>query len=729
MLTCDMQAGCIYDTRDILVDASQYSSKYLSLGTCCDGVTARVIDHITGLPCPYLKEGQLQITGPSVFREYHNNPKATRESFSDGWFITGDTAVIDSDGNLCLMGRDKDCININGVKHPTADVEHFIEDSHIDGVPRSYVYVCPMRLPNADTETYGIFYQHELPIEEELSVEELSRILVTNRALKSSCVLFCSQSPHTVLPLPRSAFVKTALGKVSRSFLATAYLRGAFEEFEQKLKGVEAAMKHDAAEQITRTEEIIFEAISELFDVSPTTLKRNMSLFDLGASSMHLMQLKQLLQERLSIPDIPTIEMLRRPEISQLASFLDTIIVRGGRGEIPYDPLVLLNPYGSKPPLFLIHPGVGEILIFIKLARILEDDRPIYALRARGFDDKDKPFETFDEMVECYTARIISACPHGPYFIAGYSFGGAVAFEITKKLEAQGRRVAWTGILNLPPEIQFRMKELVWLEVLINLLMFLALIPTGAFEEVKQNVLETFPELQGADSEPSSSAQIIHHLFSLSDQHRLTELQLNMDDFRRWVGVAYRVTCCGRTYVAEGSIAPALMTIFCAIPLPSLGTREEYKSERLARWEGFTQSQFELVDVDGEHYTIVSEDHVVSFAEKLRATLARATDVLNTKSQPQMDGAVIDFSLSHKDLKVYSKQLREALGGIGFGVLANVPGFDESFQEDTFALTDQLFSKTQEWKDSLSVVNSGAFRGYFRADDKVLTPSILCAML
>ncbi|KAJ3569707.1 hypothetical protein NP233_g4878 [Leucocoprinus birnbaumii] len=714
-------AGCIYDTREILSDSTQYTLKYLSLGTCCDGVSMRVVDHITGSPCPPLKEGQLQITGPSVFREYHNNPRATAESFCEGWFITGDTAIIDEDGNLSLMGRDKDCININGVKHPTVDVEHFIEDSHVDGVMGSYVYVCPMRLANADTETYGVFYQHELAIEDELSDGELKRILTSNRAIKRACVLFCSQSPHIILPLPRPAFTKTALGKVSRSFLAAAYLKGTYQDVEQKLKEAEVSVQNDATEQLSPTEETIFETISALFDVPFSSLKRDMSLFDLGASSMHLMQLKQILQERLGIADIPTIEMLRRPEIDQLASFLDTIIVNGGRGNVAYDPLVLLSPHGSKPPLFLIHPGVGEILIFIKLAQVLEDDRPVYALRARGFEGQDKPFDTFEEMVDCYTASIISAYPNGPYFVGGYSFGGAVAYEVTKKLETRGKRVAWTGIFNLPPEIRFRMKELVWIEVLINLLMFLALIPTSAFDEVKQNVIEAYPELRGADSEPSTSHEIIQYLFSLSDQNRLSELQLNMEDFRRWVSVAYQVTCCGRTYVTEGSITPALMTVFCAIPLPSLGTREQYKHQRLAKWEAFTQSTFELTDVAGEHYTMIGEDHVASFAEKLRETLARAT-TLFSKSQPT---PLVDFSISQTDRKAYLKRLLGALDDVGFAVLYNVPGFEDSSQEETLEQAKAFFSLPQERKDMLGIQNSESFRGYIHVGHTVGTEGYL----
>ena len=48
-----------------------------------DSISVVVKDHTE-------KEGNLHIQGPSVFKEYWNNPEATREAFtSDGWFITG----------------------------------------------------------------------------------------------------------------------------------------------------------------------------------------------------------------------------------------------------------------------------------------------------------------------------------------------------------------------------------------------------------------------------------------------------------------------------------------------------------------------------------------------------------------------------------------------------------------------------------------------------------------
>jgi thioesterase domain-containing protein len=50
--------------------------------------------------------------------------------------------------------------------------------------------------------------------------------------------------------------------------------------------------------------------------------------------------------------------------------------------------------------------------------------------------------------------------PMPPYAIAGYSYGGAVAFDIAKVLEPQGEQVGFVGSFNLPPHIKYRMDEL-----------------------------------------------------------------------------------------------------------------------------------------------------------------------------------------------------------------------------------------------------------------------------
>ncbi|KAG6853538.1 putative NRPS-like protein biosynthetic cluster [Blastosporella zonata] len=725
-------AGCIYDTRSIPRDVKDFNGiKYLSLGKCCDGTSVRTVDPTTGVVCQPLQDGQLQIKGPTIFREYHNNPKATAESFSDGWFITGDVALLDDDGNLHLMGRDKDCININGVKHPSVDIENYLEDLRIDGFMKSFIYVCPMRLANADTETYGVFYQHSIVVEDAMSEDDLRAIAATNRAIKNACFVFCSQAPHVILPLTRKLFVKTALGKISRSTLVAGYLKGDYETIQQSL-----ALPDDGADiadgpqnAVDRT---IFEAVSSIFDVEISSLKRSQNIFDIGASSMHLMQLKQTLQERLSIADVPTIELLQRPELGDLSDYLTRLVSQAlSNAPSEYSPLVCFNPAGSKPPLFLIHPGVGEVLVFINLARELADDRPVYALRARGFDADQTPFTAFSEMVECYTSAIEQAYPSGPYYLGGYSFGGAVAFEVGKQLRNKGKDVAWVGVFNLPPHIQFRMKELVWVEVMVNLCMFLALIPTDGFEPLKAALYRRYPELMESDAEPPSSDQVIQWTFDHSDQDRLATLQLKIEDFRRWVAVAYAISYSGRNYEPRDFVSGALLTVFCAVPLPSMGTREEFKQQRLSKWEEFARDGFEMVDVDGEHYTMIAEENVASFADKLRPALTRAEQAYTKRLLPPVQPSVprpkqdfeavpiVDFALAETDPEAYFRQVSFALEDVGFAVFVNVPGFEDTFQKELFTLAEGLFSKPLEWKEALGTKNSYSLRGYFRADDIV----------
>ncbi|KAM8945952.1 LOW QUALITY PROTEIN: malonate--CoA ligase ACSF3, mitochondrial [Pelodytes ibericus] len=73
------------------------------------------------------REGELQVRGPSVFREYWNNPQDTLEAFtSDGWFKTGDTAVY-KDGTYWILGRTSvDIIKSGGYKISALEVERHL---------------------------------------------------------------------------------------------------------------------------------------------------------------------------------------------------------------------------------------------------------------------------------------------------------------------------------------------------------------------------------------------------------------------------------------------------------------------------------------------------------------------------------------------------------------------------------------------------------------------------
>ena len=67
--------------------------------------------------------GEVVIRGPNVTLGYHNNPTANTESFTNGWFRTGDQGILDSSGVLTLTGRLKELINRAGEKISPLEVD------------------------------------------------------------------------------------------------------------------------------------------------------------------------------------------------------------------------------------------------------------------------------------------------------------------------------------------------------------------------------------------------------------------------------------------------------------------------------------------------------------------------------------------------------------------------------------------------------------------------------
>ncbi|MEC8729551.1 MAG: class I adenylate-forming enzyme family protein [Actinomycetota bacterium] len=93
-----------------LILGAEYSERRLSSGPALCVIDLRVVDD-DGNELQSGERGELQVRGPSMFREYWNKPEATADSFAEnGWFKTGDVAYIDTDGHLFIVDRIKDLI-------------------------------------------------------------------------------------------------------------------------------------------------------------------------------------------------------------------------------------------------------------------------------------------------------------------------------------------------------------------------------------------------------------------------------------------------------------------------------------------------------------------------------------------------------------------------------------------------------------------------------------------
>jgi malonyl-CoA/methylmalonyl-CoA synthetase len=112
-----------------------------TVGFPLPGVEARIADD-EGNEVPRGEAGVLEISGPNVFRGYWRMPDKTAAEFrDDGFFITGDMAVMDEAGRVSIVGRAKDLIISGGFNVYPKEIEGHIDD--IPGVKESAVIGVP----------------------------------------------------------------------------------------------------------------------------------------------------------------------------------------------------------------------------------------------------------------------------------------------------------------------------------------------------------------------------------------------------------------------------------------------------------------------------------------------------------------------------------------------------------------------------------------------------------
>ena len=94
-----------------------------TIGQPIPGVAVKIIDRETKEELPPGKEGFLLVTGANVMKGYLNNEELTKKKIVDGWYITGDLAVLDDDGFVTITGREERFAKVGGEMVPLERVE------------------------------------------------------------------------------------------------------------------------------------------------------------------------------------------------------------------------------------------------------------------------------------------------------------------------------------------------------------------------------------------------------------------------------------------------------------------------------------------------------------------------------------------------------------------------------------------------------------------------------
>jgi thioesterase domain-containing protein/acyl carrier protein len=315
----------------------------------------------------------------------------------------------------------------------------------------------------------------------------------------------------------------------------------------------------------------------EILHRRPIGIRDN--FFELGGHSLVAVRLMRRIEQRFG-RKLPLVTLFDAPTIEQLA-----VIVRQESLPSNFSLVVPIQPQGHRPPFFCVHGMGGAVLRFQELARHMAPDQPFYGIQPQGIDGGMPLLSSVEQMATCYISEMIKLQREGPYFIGGYSFGGLVAFEMARQLQAAGREVAFLGLVD------------------------------------------TYP------GKAKSKAVLLNTLLALPRRQQVAYAARKITRYRRGLRRRFDALFLPKPLKAVRKVLAAAELAYQ--PQPYFGTATWLRaSEKALRgldnpqedWSRWATGGVEIHEIDGDHGSIMNEPMVSILAEKLRSCLANAQE-------------------------------------------------------------------------------------------------------
>ena len=199
---------------------------------------------------------------------------------------------------------------------------------------------------------------------------------------------------------------------------------------------------------------------SELLGLEKIGIHDN--FFDLGGHSLIAVRLFRMIKKAFAV-EFPVSVLFQAPTVAQCAALIEKTSTKpveatpassNAAAPQPSQPLHLVRMDNDKrrgrTPFFICAGMFGNILNLRHLAVRIGVDRPVYGLQARGIYGSEAPRETFEEMARDYLSELRTVQPNGPYLLGGFSGGGLVAYEMAQQLRTEGEETAIVVLLDTP---------------------------------------------------------------------------------------------------------------------------------------------------------------------------------------------------------------------------------------------------------------------------------------
>ncbi len=409
------------------------TDKTITIGGPIGNTQVYIVDENRQL-LPPGKEGEIYIGGDGVSRGYRNMPELTDERFvadpftnekGKKMFRTGDLGKWTEEGKIYFMGRIDQQLKIRGYRIEPGEIEAGLLAQ--PGINDAQVMA---REDTPDNKTLVAYIVPDTDHYEEFSVshEPVERWKKALQTLMPDFMI-----PHEYVVLRQFPLLPN--GKTDKGALPKPVKRLHEDTAVQTATG-------------SATEQMIAQIWAEALGLDRVGLDED--FFELGGHSLIAVQIMSRLEKETG-KRLPIAVLFESPTIKQLGRFL-------GSGNIAasWESLVPVKPYGSKVPLYIVHGDGLHVMVFNSMTKNMDLDQPVFGLQPRGMNGMDDPDESMEAIAAYYISEIRKHDPDGPYCLAGYSFGGIVAFEMARQLEKEGRELKLlamfdTNLANIEP--------------------------------------------------------------------------------------------------------------------------------------------------------------------------------------------------------------------------------------------------------------------------------------
>ncbi len=514
--------------------------------------------------------GEIYVGGAGVTKGYLHRDDLTQEKFIaiDGqrFYRTGDLGRLGADGNIEFLGRADFQIKLRGIRIELGDIEGTLRQA--PGVREGVVMARELGSGEPGLVAYVVLNREHNPTIE--SIRDFLQAKLPDYMVPAAFVVL------DAMPLnPNQKVDRRALPMPTSENLV------GFKMF--------VPPRNELERQLTQIWE-------EVLGIEPIGIQNN--FFELGGNSLLAVQMLAEVEKQCG-KNLPITTLLSSPTIEELAKVLCSLEEHTMVGD-----LVPLRRTGTKPPLFCIY----GILLYQDLVNQLDSNQPVYGvylqeevelIKTGNVDLHNSIFSSVETIAARYLQAIRTLQPHGPYYLAGESFGGVVAFEMAQQLQAAGEEVALVALFDsLAPNSLARMPLVQRLKLHGQLLLKQGLpYLLEKAQPLINSLQQKFLTRTNKDSQPSED--ILQ-----------TDTEKAPQDIRQ--EVRQRTS---RLYFPQPYSGK--MVLFYALERDAF----EGEGDRDLGWKSVAAGGLQIYDVPGDHLGILKHPNVRVLADKLQLHL------------------------------------------------------------------------------------------------------------